>query len=56
MDQMSAGVNTRQSLQQDHRRQEDSSQAKEWSEDLPATSPGRVSQLISNYCPPQVPV
>ena len=45
MDQMSAGVNTGQSLHQDHRRQENGLEAEERSENLPAESPGRVNQL-----------
>ena len=47
MDPVSAGVHTRQSLYQDHSRQENGLEAEERSENLPAESPGRVNQLRS---------
>ena len=45
MDPLSTGVNTGQSLHQDHSRQENGLEAEERSENLPAESPGRVNQL-----------
>ena len=45
MDPLSTGVNTGQSLHQDHRRQENGLETEERSENLPAESPGRINQL-----------
>ena len=48
MDQVSAGVHTRQSVHQDHNGQENGLEAEVRSENLPAESPGRVNQLRSD--------
>ena len=45
MDPLSTGVNTGQSLHQDHSRQENGLETEERSENLPAESPGRINQL-----------